>query len=301
MKVVYLIFLIIASLILLGLFLYLIIGYLYYKNFFTKKGKIKKGLERQFSTEENDLNYLQSMEKITLNLKDDLKLEGFYRNDENSKLVVIINSYLQTKDQISSFGKIFQSLGFDQLLIDIQTLEDYEQTNLDQYYIHCLELWIEKAISLKNYCEIILFGLGTGGAISSFLSKSNLWVIKAIICDSCFDNALKQISYINSKKKIKSKLFFKIFLNYMKKNKNINLKNIDICENFKKSKIPVLILHGENDSITPVEMAYNLYASLPENLRQINVFKNAGHLESLLSDKLLYKSEIKKFLIKYNL
>ena len=302
MKIVYLTILIFATLILLVLAVDVIISFFEYKKTFCKKGKLRHSFEKKYKVIDCDANVFQNMEKISINSKDRLILSGLYNNDNNNKLVIIAHGFAQNKYYMGEWVKLFQNLGFDQLIID---LKSHGESEGDEFSFGANEredilTWIDKIKSIKDDYSIILFGLGIGAATISNVLNNKDKNIKVAILDSCFDNAFKQVDYLNSHKKMKSKLIFKIFLNYLKRNKKLNLKEIDICENLKKSKIPVLILHGKNDTITPVEMAYNLYNSLPSKLSQINIFENAGHFEELEKNKFLYKNDIKKFLDKFN-
>lgn len=302
MKIVYLVILVFAIVILLVLAADVIIGFSQYKRIFYKNGKLRRSFGKKYKSTEYDTKIFQNMEKIYITSKDGLTLCGLYNNDDNKRLVILLHGFAQNKYDMGEWVKLFQKLGFDQLILDLRSHGESEGEEFS-FGVNNREdilLWIDRIKSIKDDYDIVLFGLGVGAAAISYTINNSDKNIKAAILDSCFDNALKQINYLNSRKKIKSKLIFKIFLNYLKRNKKINLKEIDICENLKNSKIPVLILHGKNDTITPVEMAYNLYNSLPDKLRQINIFEEAGHFESFSSNKFLYKNSVKKFLDKFN-
>lgn len=299
MNIIYLVCLVALSLILIGLFLNIIISYSNFHRIFSRKGKIKKQFEKKNQVE-IDEDEFKKMEHIFVTSFDGTKLSAYYKDNANSQIVLFVHGYGQTKKNLLPWGKLFQTLGYDQLYIDMRGSGESEgdEISFGENAEKDIEKWLDKICEMKSDYKIILFGLGLGGSAIINSSKNNRNV-KAVILDSCFDNALKQMLFLNSKKKIKSKIINKMFLNYLKRNKNLNLKNIDNCEKLKEVNLPVLILHGENDDITPVEMAYNLYAALPEKTREINIFKNTNHLEGINSDKFLYKSIIRKFLTKF--
>lgn len=301
MKILYFIFIIISALVLVFLFADIMIGYLSYRNIFQRNGKMRKKFEKIYQQDKRELKDFSNAQLINIVVEDNTKIEAIYQDNNSSKLVLIVHGYGQDKQSLHEWSKLFKSIGFDELLIDLYFDGGVVDGKTIQYENNNINLWLDKAKGLKDYSQIVLMGLGIGGTIVMGILPQKDNRVKAIICDSCFDNTLKQVMFLNSKKKFKSKFFMKIFLNYLIKNKKINLKKLDNCELLKQSKIPILILHGENDKITPVEMAYNLYASLPEKLSQINVFKNSGHLESIKTNNYLYKNEIKNFLNKYNI
>ena len=62
----------------------------------------------------------------------------------------------------------------------------------------------------------------------------------------------------------------------------------------KQAKVPVLIVHGDDDRLVPVSMAYKIYDAC-NNKKQLLIVKDAGHGLSYIVDEELYKKTINNF------
>ena len=62
----------------------------------------------------------------------------------------------------------------------------------------------------------------------------------------------------------------------------------------RKSKTPILIIHGLEDDIVPCEMSEKIYFANPEKIRR-EVFEGAGHGLSYVIDTPKYERIVKEF------
>ena len=77
------------------------------------------------------------------------------------------------------------------------------------------------------------------------------------------------------------------------------MKKADATMQVKKTKTPILFIHGDADSFVPVENVNKLYAAAPEGLKQIYIAKGAEHAMSYPSDEKEYEKQLNNFLKKY--
>ena len=68
----------------------------------------------------------------------------------------------------------------------------------------------------------------------------------------------------------------------------------DTTEVLKKSKMPVLFIHGANDGFVPCEMSKSAFSVNPEG-RKLVLVEGADHGLSYLVNKELVEKEIKNF------
>jgi hypothetical protein len=59
---------------------------------------------------------------------------------------------------------------------------------------------------------------------------------------------------------------------------------------------PVLLVHGEEDTLVPAEMSRELFGAKISGLREIRVFPQAGHAQALTSDPAGYEETASKFI-----
>ncbi|MHA2330829.1 MAG: alpha/beta hydrolase [Candidatus Hodarchaeales archaeon] len=75
------------------------------------------------------------------------------------------------------------------------------------------------------------------------------------------------------------------------------------CEKIKHVKLPLLVIHGENDFIIPFQDGQELYHScgVQENKKQLLMIKNAGHNDIWFTGKRLYLNAVIDFINKFSL
>ena len=69
----------------------------------------------------------------------------------------------------------------------------------------------------------------------------------------------------------------------------------ETCTNLHKIKVPVLIMVGQQDKITPPDIARSMHEKIAEST--ISIIDNAGHLSNLENPD-QFNSELRKFLNK---
>ena len=286
--------------------IYLLIGYFSFRFALSRNGKLKKGIEykskRALENQPEIKKYfITDFKKLEIISNDDLKLYGFYKDNDKNKLVILVHGYGGDHFDMYSYAQIFENRGYDILAVDLRAHGISEGTFLSMglYEHYDLLKWIEKMLEIKNNYKIVLFGVSMGASTVCMTVGESL--PNNVICaieDCGYDNANNQMKYVYSKTKL-AKLFYKIFYNYCKKTKGLDLKSIDICEKLKKCIIPMLFMHGEKDDFVPTEMVYKLYECLPESRRSIYIAKEATHTKSIDIDVKEYTKQLSTFLDKY--
>ena len=64
----------------------------------------------------------------------------------------------------------------------------------------------------------------------------------------------------------------------------------------KKTSVPMLYIHGNEDDFVPVENMKNLFAATPQNLRESFVVDGSGHALSYAEAGVMYEKKISDFL-----
>lgn len=287
--------------------IYLIIGYSAYKYCLTRNGryvkKISKNVENRLASENFDVNFFNdNFKKIDILSDDNLKLCGFYKDNNCHKLAILVHGYGSNHKELAPQAKIFEKRGYDLLAIDMRCHGQSEGTNLTmgEKESQDLILWVKKMLEFKRDYKILLYGISMGAStVCLTLGNENLTNVVLAIEDCGYDNADKEFSYVFSKSKFKFKFLYKIFYNYTKKSQGLDLKKVDVVNKLKKSKVPILFIHGDSDTFVPTEMVYKLSSQIPENRSHLYIAKDAGHASSLMIDKYEYEKQISTFISKY--
>lgn len=306
MKIVYYTALAILILVLVVLAFYLIVGYISYKFCLTRKGGMIKRIQKKYGEYLNkaniDKNYFKDFLKLEIQSQDNLKLKGFYKDNNSSKLVILVHGYGRDHFEITNIAKMFDFRGYDILAIDQRCHGQSEGENITMGMEESKDilLWINKMLEIKSHYKIVLFGMSMGASAVCMTVGENIPNNVVLAVEDCgYDNAEKQFSYVYSKRKLHFKFIFKIFTSFTKKTIGLDLKKVDTIQKLKKSKIPIMFIHGEKDNFVPTEMVYNMSSQISESRQNIYIAKDAGHTMSSVCDMRKYEKELNNFLTKY--
>jgi len=76
-----------------------------------------------------------------------------------------------------------------------------------------------------------------------------------------------------------------------------SLHAIKPCESASRSEIPLLIVHGDADTLVPVGMAHEIFEKrVNRKITQVMTIPEAGHGKAVLTDPVTYKATVESFL-----
>ena len=125
MKIIFLIALIFMVLILFCLAGYLLIGFLCYRYALSRKGKMVRKIQKKHSPfipfrEENIKYFKEGYKKIGIVSQDNLKLVGFYKDNNKNKLAILVHGFAGSHIDMAGGAKIFENKDYDILAIDLK-------------------------------------------------------------------------------------------------------------------------------------------------------------------------------------
>lgn len=306
MQVLFYIALALMIVLLIGLACYLIIGYCSYTFCLTRKGKMIKKIQKKYGGYLEKINankeYFNDFVRLQVLSQDNLKLTGFYKDNDSSKLALLVHGYGRDHKELTNIAQMFERKGFDILSIDQRChgLSEGENITMGRDESKDILVWINKMLELKSFYKIVLFGMSMGATSVCLASGEKLPNNVVLAIEDCgFDNAEKQFSYVYSKKKFHLQIFFKIFKNFTKKTMELDLKSVDAISSLKKSKLPMMFIHGEKDDFVPTEMVFNMASQIPESRSKLFIAPQATHTMSSEVDSKLYEKELNQFLNQY--
>jgi len=160
----------------------------------------------------------------------------------------------------------------------------------------CLH-WINYAINrFGEDIKIIISGVSMGAV--TVLKASALDLprnVIGIIADSPYSSTVEIIKKVSSDMKFNPNIVYPFIKVGAKMYGKINLDNGDVISAVKKSKMPILLIHGTADRFVPYEMSCSIYAASPKNI-QFESFEKAGHGLSYIQDGKRYKEVIETFI-----
>lgn len=247
-----------------------------------------------------------SFEEIELTSNDGLNLVGYYlpADEESDKTVIIAHGYSSNAKQMYSYAKYYhEELGYNILMPDArghgQSEGDYIGFGWPERkdYVQWIDYLIDRNGSNS---QIVLHGISMGSATVMMTSGEDLpEQVKAVVADCGYTSAkdvltyqLKRMYNLPSFPIIQStSLLTKIRAGY-------SFEEASALEQVKKTDLPILFIHGENDTFVPVEMVYELYEAA-NGEKELYLVPNAEHGNAYDANPTLYEEKVSDFLTKY--
>ena len=259
--------------------------------------EIKKKKEWLIKQEHNDV-YIKS--------DDNLKLHGILFPKENSKKIVICLHGYSSNAGISDYtaiSRFYLDKGFNILMIDARAHGASEGKYIG---FGCLDRndlmnWIKYVIELfGDDCEILLHGTSMGGATVLMASGLDLPTnVKGIVSDCAFTSPAEVFSdVLKSMYHIPPFPIINIASKMTKRLAGYSLDQCNAAEEVKKAKVPILLIHGDNDTFVPCSMSERIYENCVSP-KAIFIVKGAGHAESYYKEQQEYEKKVDDFIKRY--
>lgn len=300
---------ILISLILLSLIYYLVVGYTVFKFSLARKNLsariLRKNTAKLLKQYDIDLCWWdkQTFKEVKTKSFDNLLLVGHYLENNSNKTVILVHGYGANYKEMQQYAEFFSQKNFNVLAVENRAHGKSEGKCIGMGWLDRKDIlaWIDYLNSIKN-TQILLFGLSMGAATVCFTVGEQLPTnVVGAISDCAFDNVERQFLHILKKYTIIKKFLLKHLRSYTKRLHDFNIKEADAVKAVKKTKIPILFIHGLDDKFVPPENLTNLFNSTPENLRDKLLVEGAAHAMSYPVGQLIYEKKINSFIKKFHL
>lgn len=250
--------------------------------------------------------WLDSAEREDLHITsfDGAELAGYYYPAENCGgcLVMAFNGYRSdSRGQYSHITRYLNGLGIDVVLLDDRAHgasggKYVGFGALDRYDCKLWTEYLDKKFGGKR--KIYMYGVSMGAATVLMAGALELPAsVKGIIADCGFTSAYDVFKHVlNSWYHLPafpllniSNLMCRIFAGY-------EYKDADAAAAVKSSALPLLVIHGENDTFVPAYMAHEIYEASASAHKKLLMVKNAAHAESYFIDMQNYRKTMIDFI-----
>lgn len=244
--------------------------------------------------------------KISINSFDGFELlaEKITYCEESHNWVILVHSYRTDHTVMYPYAEEYLDKGYNVLLPDNRAHGNSEGLFIGMGYLDQFDLadWVDYIISLDADANIIIHGLSMGAATAMMYSGGEDIPInvKAIIEDCGYTSAFDYLSW-----KLKQRfnlpdvpiisianISFKIAAGYF-------MNQASAIDAVKQSEIPILFIHGTEDTTVPVENVYSLYNAAENCEKDLYIVEGAKHGESLNVSPLDYWSHVFDFVNRY--
>lgn len=243
--------------------------------------------------------FMEQTKPMLISAKDSIRLNGQYLTHENNHMwAILIHGYKSDNTTMMAFGAQYYEKGYNVLLPNNRahgtSQGDYIGMGwLDKDDIAC---WVDWIVSQDSQAQIILHGVSMGGATVMMTAGDNLDHVIGYIED-CGYTSVWDIFASELDKRFSLPTFPVLDISNLvgQLKAGYSFKEASSIEQLKKSKRPILFIHGGKDDFVPVEMVYKNYEAA-NCVKDIYVVENAGHAESEDYNKEEYWNKVFKFI-----
>ncbi|MDQ0088801.1 fermentation-respiration switch protein FrsA (DUF1100 family) [Paenibacillus anaericanus] len=248
----------------------------------------------------------QAFEDWSITSGDGLQLHAYYleAKQPTDRTVILAHGYSGLPEQMSGYTKMYRDvLGYNVLLPDARGHGKSEGKYIGFGWPERKDYvkWINKVIEhTGNDSQIVLHGVSMGGATVMMTSGENLPPnVKAIVEDCGYTSVTDELSYqLKRMYHLPSFPIVQITSLLTKIRAGYTFNEASALDQIKKSKTPILFIHGDSDLFVPSEMVYTLYENGPKD-KKLFVVPGAGHGKARRVDPVGYDREVTQFIGNY--
>lgn len=246
-----------------------------------------------------------SYELISVTAKDGLHLVGrYYHFKDGAPIQILFHGYRSNgRREFSGNNRIAMNLGFNVIVVDERAhgkSGGHTITFGIKERYDCLA-WAEYAVDrFGPDVTIVLSGVSMGAA--TVLMASSLPLppnVAAIVADCPYSSPAEIIQKVSKDVKLPPKLAYPFVVIGALLFGKFKLWETSAVEAVRRTRIPILLIHGDDDRFVPSEMSEQIYMAC-SGAAELVIFPGAGHALSYFTDPILYEKTLSDFLKLYN-
>lgn len=212
---------------------------------------------------------------------------------------IVFHGYYGNSSQMAGYGKMFYELGMNVLIPDALAHGESDGKYIGMGWLERSDVlnWIGSIVDADPEAQIMLFGVSMGGATVMMAAGEALPAnVKCIVEDcgysSVMDEFSVQIGQTFGLPKFpllySADLICRIRAGY-------GFAEASAVEQLKKAEVPMLFIHGEEDTFVPYEMLDVVYEACASPVKEKLTVPGAAHGLAVATDPATYWTTIEAF------
>lgn len=260
-------------------------------------------VNRQIALNETDawLETVQS-QLISAMSEDGYRLVAteFFPYEDSHTWVLVLHGYTGWKEEMYPFARWYHGEGYHVIVPDLRCQGESEGDFIgmgwtDHY--DCM-LWIDYILARDENASIIIHGQSMGASTALMMvGEENLpGNIVAVVSDCAYTDAYSMFG-----EKIGEWFHLPAFplvdssCEVLKLRGGYDLKEASAIDAVRRSRVPILFIHGEDDAMINVQMSRDLYEAASCR-KELLIVEDAGHAQAQDKEPDVYYGTIRKFL-----
>lgn len=262
---------------------------------------IGKNIEIDEKVYQDAQNWLkQNGQDVSIVSYDDLKLHGTLVDNQSDVYVIMVHGYRGDGASIISPIKKMNNEGYNLLIPDLRghgkSEGDYIGMGWDDR--HDILQWIHFLLDRNPDISIVLYGVSMGGATVMNVAGEDIpHQVKAVIEDCGYTSVWDLFKAHIDMSHLESEIALRMASFATRLRAGYALEDDQPIEQVKKSKIPILFIHGDQDDFVPFSMLDDLYNAANCEKQKL-IIQGAGHANSCSVNTKLYYQTIFDFIDK---
>lgn len=242
-----------------------------------------------------------SYEMVSITARDGLHLAArYYHFQDGAPVQILFHGYRGNgRREFSGNNRIAEKLGFNVLVVDERAhgkSGGHTITFGIKERYDCLDWAIYVANRFGAETPIVLSGVSMGAATVLMASSLELpKSVNAIIADCPYSSPKEIIQKVSADVGLPPKLSYPFVVLGALLFGHFQLWQSSALEAVGRTRIPILLFHGDDDRFVPCEMSERIYAAC-KGPAELIIVSGAGHALSYFVDTPLYEKAVTDFL-----
>lgn len=212
-----------------------------------------------------------------------IRLHGYFAKCDSAQgTAVLAHGYTDEARRMMMLGRLYHdSLHYNIIIPDHERHGLSEGRSIQMGWLDRknLQLWISVADSMWNYCPTVLHGISMGGATVMMCSGDSLSPsVRAIIDDCGYTSVWDEFSgEIHNQFGLPVHPLMDVASIMCDIKYGWNFHEASALNQVRKSTLPILFIHGDQDSFVPTEMVYRLYDAKTTGHKALWIAKGSAH------------------------